>query len=148
MTFLHTRDGRALTSRCTLCGMTTRSLSESAIYLTQRGHDALTCQLRRAEAARVVEPEDDDIETCPEGHKRAGNTSHDSQGYVVCLACNREKYAARKMARESVRMCCGSVELGVAQGRMLSAKTNRPTRERRTVLSTPSATNGKEAVDS
>jgi len=28
------------------------------------------------------------------------------------------------------------------------AKTNRPTRERRTVLSTPSATNGKEAVDS
>ena len=55
MTFLHTRDGIALTTTCVLCGMSTRSLSESAIYLSQRGHDALTCQLRRAETVRAVE---------------------------------------------------------------------------------------------
>lgn len=35
---------------------------------------------------------------------------------------------------------CGWYDVG--------AKTNRPTRERRTVLSTPSALNGEEAVDS
>ena len=148
MSFLWTKDGMAVTSTCTLCGMKTRSLSEAAIYLTQRGHTAWECQQRRAEAARVVEPEDDDIETCPEGHKRAGNTSHDSQGYVVCLACNRAKYAARKMARESGGMCCGITGLETEMCDNGGAKTNRPTRERRTVLSTPSATNGKEAVDS
>jgi len=37
---------------------------------------------------------------------------------------------------------------GVETDRMGSAKTNRPARERRTVLSPPSAINGKEAVDS
>jgi len=148
MSFLWTRSAGALTSRCTLCGMTTRSLSEAAIYLTQRGHDAMTCQRRRAEAARVVEPEDDDIETCPEGHKRAGNTSHDSQGYVVCLACNRAKYAARKASRESGGMCCGITGLETEMCDTGGAKTNRPTRERRTVLSTPSDLHGKEAVDS
>ena len=37
---------------------------------------------------------------------------------------------------------------GSADGKMDSAKTNRPTRERRTVLSTPSDQHGKEAVDS
>ena len=128
--------------------MSTRSLSESAIYLSQRGHDAMTCQRRRAEAARVVEPEDDDIETCPEGHKRAGNTSHDSQGYVVCLACNRAKYAARKMARESGGTCCGSVELGVAQGRMGSSKDEPASAQTLTGSEHSIRRNGKEAVDS
>jgi hypothetical protein len=55
MTFLHTRDGMALTTTCQLCGMTTRSLSEAAIYATQRGHDAMTCQRRRAETTRAIE---------------------------------------------------------------------------------------------
>jgi len=55
MTFLHTRDGMALTTTCQLCGMTTRSLSEAAIYLTQRGHDAMTCQRRHAETTRAIE---------------------------------------------------------------------------------------------
>jgi len=148
MSFLWTRDGRVVTSRCQLCGMSTRSLSESAIYLSQRGHDAMTCQRRRAEAARVVEPEDDDIETCPEGHERAGNTYVDKAGYPHCLVCRCVKYAARKMARESGGMCCGITGLETEMCDNGGAKTNRPTRERRTVLSTPSATNGKEAVDS
>jgi len=57
MTFLWTRSAGAIVSRCVLCGMSTRSLSESAIYLSQRGHDAMTCQRRRAEAARAKTPE-------------------------------------------------------------------------------------------
>ena len=55
MTFLWTRSAGALTSRCQLCGMTTRSLSEAAIYATQRGHTAWECQQRRAETARAIE---------------------------------------------------------------------------------------------
>lgn len=148
MSFQWTRSAGAVTSRCTLCGLATRSLSEAAIYPWQRAHSWQECARRRAEAARVVEPIEPEIETCPEGHERAGNTYVDKAGHLVCNACRREKWGARKMSSESGGMCCGSVELGVAQGRMLSAKTNRPTRERRTVLSTPSATNGKEAVDS
>ena len=101
MSFLWTRSAGALTSTCTLCGMSTRSLSESAIYLTQRGHDALTCQRRRAEAARVVEPEDDDIDRCPEGHERAGNTHVDKHGHLVCNACRREKRAAKRYERKA-----------------------------------------------
>ena len=103
MTFLHTRDGMALTSTCQLCGMSTRSLSESAIYLSQRGHDAMTCQRRRAEAARVVEvvePEDD-VERCRNGHPRAGNTSITGRGDTVCLACRRETRAAKRYEKEA-----------------------------------------------
>ena len=92
MTFLHTRDGMALTSTCTLCGMSTRSLSEAAIYLTQRGHDAMTCQRRRAEAARA---------NSPEGHERAGNTSVDKAGHLVCNACRRVKWAAKRQEKEA-----------------------------------------------
>ena len=55
MTFLWTRSAGAIQSRCQLCGMSTRSLSEAAIYATQRGHDAMSCQLRRAETVRAVE---------------------------------------------------------------------------------------------
>jgi hypothetical protein len=54
MSFRWSRDGAALTSTCVLCGLTTRALSESAIYLSQRGHDAMTCQLQRAETARAA----------------------------------------------------------------------------------------------
>jgi hypothetical protein len=147
MTFLWTRSAGAVTSTCQLCGMTTRSLSESAIYLTQRGHDAMTCQRRRAEAAWVVDP----IERCRNGHRRAGNTSIDGRGNIVCLACRRDVYAAQKASSKSGEMLCATTVFGVIPGvetgRMGSAKTNRPTRERRTVLSTPSTTR-KEAVDS
>ena len=170
MTFLHTRDGMALTSTCVLCGMSTRSLSESAIYLSQRGHDAMTCQRRRAEAARAALTEAFLAEhgersapipwalKPPNTHCHAGheytpeNTRVDGRGQRVCKTCEvlrgRARRERQKEVRESGGLCCGSVELGVAQGRLGSAKTNRPTRERRTVLSTPSATNGKEAVDS
>jgi hypothetical protein len=57
MTFLHTRDGIALVTTCTLCGMSTRSLSESAIYLSQRAHTWQDCARRRAERARANSPE-------------------------------------------------------------------------------------------
>jgi len=57
VSFLHTRDGIALVTTCVLCGMSTRSLSEAAIYLSQRAHDAMTCQRRRAEAAYANTPE-------------------------------------------------------------------------------------------
>ena len=124
MTFLWTREAGALTSTCVLCGMSTRSLSESAIYLSQRGHDAMTCQRRRAEAAYANTPEGQ-----AETRARAGD------GWLA----------------ESDEMLCATTVFGVVPGvetgRMDLAKTNRPTRERRTVLSTPSVY-WKEAVDS
>ena len=129
MTFLHTRDGIALVTTCQLCGMSTRSLSESAIYLSQRGHDAMTCQRRRAEAARVVEPEDD-VDRCPDGHERAGNTHVDTRGNLVCNACRREKRKAKNL---DVRLRVSSTmrtELGVSVDRIVSAKTTRPARKR------------------
>jgi len=105
--------------------MSTRSLSEAAIYGVQRGHDAMTCQRRRAEAARANSPQGQ-----AETRARAGD------GWVA----------------ERDEMLCATTVFGVVPGvetgRMGSAKTNRPTRERRTVLSTPSALIGKEAVDS
>ena len=125
MTFLHTRDGIALVTTCVLCGMSTRSLSESAIYLSQRAHDAMTCQRRRAERAYANSPEGQ-----AEARARAGD------GWVA----------------ERDEMLCATTVFGVVPGvetgRMDLAKTNRPTRERRTVLSTPSELSGKEAVDS
>ena len=105
MTFLWTREAGALTSTCVLCGMSTRSLSEAAIYLSQRGHDAMTCQRRRAEAARVVEAEEDDVDRCPDGHERAGNTHVDTRGNLVCNACRREKYAAKKVVPTTSTGC-------------------------------------------
>ena len=74
MTFLWTRSAGAVTSRCILCGMSTRSLSESAIYLSQRSHDAMTCQRRRAEATYA---NSQPVERCRNGHRRAGNTTID-----------------------------------------------------------------------
>jgi len=146
VSFLWTRAGATITSRCTLCPLVLASRLERDIHAGQRAHDPAACQQRRLDAARAVTvPEFEG--TCPEGHERTGNTYVDTHGGLVCNACRREKWAAKKAASESDGMCCGSVELGVAQGRMESAKTNRPARERRTVLSTPSSTR-KEAVDS
>jgi len=137
MTFLHTRDGIALVTTCQLCGMTTRSLSEAAIYLSQRGHDALTCQRRRAEAARVVEAVvEDDVERCRNGHPRAGNTRIDSRGGIVCLACRRDVYAAKIMAdrlRVSQAMATG---LGVALG-TIEASGAAPDLTPKPLLNTP-----------
>lgn len=116
MTFLHTRDGLALTSTCVLCGMSTRSLSESAIYLSQRGHDAVTCQRRRAEERVMVEePEPERVVGRPSLARRAlpkparthcsnghdwtpENTSIDSRGYTRCLVCDRDRHAAKVAA--------------------------------------------------
>jgi hypothetical protein len=146
VSFRWTRSAGWIESRCTLCSLVLTSRLERDIHDGQRAHDAAACQQRRLDAARAVTvPEFDG--TCPEGHERVGNTYVDTHGGLVCNACRREKYAARKTSSESDGLCCGSVELGVAQDRMGSAKTNRPTRERRTVLSTPSSTR-KEAVDS
>jgi len=125
VSFLWTRSAGAVTSTCALCGMSTRSLSEAAIYGVQRGHDAMTCQRRRAEAARANSPQGQ-----AETRARAGDGSVAERDEMLCATT------------------VFGVVLGVETGRMDLAKTNRPTRERRTVLSTPSALNGKEAVDS
>jgi len=100
MTFQHTRTAGTLVSRCTLCGHTIASRFERDVYLGQRGHDAWTCQMARATAARVVEPEDD-VERCRNGHPRAGNTRIDNRGGVVCLACRRDVYAAQRHEKEA-----------------------------------------------
>ena len=147
MTFLHTRDGVALVTTCQLCGMSTRSLSESAIYLSQRGHDAMTCQRRRAERAWVVEaPEvEDDVDRCPDGHERAGNTHVDTRGNLVCNACRREKRAAKNRdARLRVSQAM-STELGVALGRIETDETA-PDLTPRPPLSTPNRRNRKECA--
>jgi len=124
MTFLWTREAGALTSTCVLCGMSTRSLSESAIYLSQRGHDAMTCQRRRAEAAYANTPEGQ-----AETRARAGD------GWVA----------------ESDGMLCATTVFGVIPGvetgrighsETASDLTPKPP------LSIPSALIGKEAVDS
>ena len=81
-----------------------------------------------------------------------------------CTRCGREAtFSVTRRRPELCRDCLVQVRIdaqtrcnergfdlhvGVERTKMGSAKTNRPTRERRTVLSTPSATNGKEAVDS
>lgn len=103
MSFRWTRSaGLAVTSTCTLCGLANRSLSESAIYLQQRAHDPFTCQMRRAETARALTAEDDvEPDTCGRGHERAGNTHVDSRGGLVCNACRREKYAAKRYEKEA-----------------------------------------------
>jgi len=147
MSFLWSRAGATITSRCTLCSLVLASRLERDIHTGQRVHDAAACQQRRLDAARAVTvPEFDG--TCPEGHERVGNTYVDTHGGLVCNACRREKYAARRGAESRCDTTVLGVVPGVADGRIESAKTNRPTRERRTVLSTPSDQHGKEAVDS
>ena len=89
MSFLWTRSAGAVTSTCALCGMSTRSLSEAAIYGVQRGHDAMTCQRRRAEAARAKSPE-----VQAEARARAGD------GWVV----------------ESDELLCATTVFGVIPG--------------------------------
>jgi len=98
MTFLHTREAGALTSTCTLCGTANRSLSEHTILLTQRAHTWQECQEMRAQPEPVDET---DVARCPEGHQRAGNTSTDKSGYIRCLACRREDYAAKRDERQA-----------------------------------------------
>jgi len=120
VSFLWRRTAGAVESTCTLCGWTVRS-TERDVLDQQRGHTVFECQRRRAEAAQVVEE--------PER---------------IALALFN--------ADEPAETRCGptvfGVVPGVETGKVGSAKTNRPTRERRTVLSTPSDRNGKEAVDS
>jgi hypothetical protein len=125
MTFLWTRSAGAIQSVCVLCGMSTRSLSEHTIYPWQRAHDAMTCQRRRAERAYANSPEGQ-----AEARARAGDGWVAERDEMLCVTT------------------VFGVVPGVETGRMDLAKTNRPTRERRTVLSAPSALNGKEAVDS
>ena len=95
MSFLWTRAGATITSRCTLCSLVLASRLERDIHDGQRVHDPAACQQRRLDAARAVTvPEFDG--TCPEGHERVGNTYVDTHGGLVCNACRREKYAAKK----------------------------------------------------
>ena len=147
MSFLWTRAGDVIHSRCTLCSLVLASRLERDIHAGQRAHDPLTCQQRRLDAARAVSPEvEDDVDRCPEGHERAGNTYVDKAGHLVCNACRRVKWGARKMSSESGGTCCGSVELGVAQGRMGRSETASDLTPK-PPLSTPTVYR-KEAVDS
>ena len=125
MSFLHTREAGTIVSRCNLCGHVIRARMDRDIYLAQRAHDWLTCQLRRAQTAqalRVIEPEDDDIETCRNGHPRAGNTST-IVAQTVCLACQRERWAATKEHAESCVSPRINTDLGVSREKMDSSET-------------------------
>jgi hypothetical protein len=55
MSFLWSRAGDVVTSRCTLCGYVLASRLDRDIHAWQRAHDAMTCQLRRAETTRAIE---------------------------------------------------------------------------------------------
>jgi len=142
MSWRWSRDAGTLTSTCVLCQLTVTGRRDNDVTFQQRSHTAWECQQRRAQTARVA-----DVERCRNRHPRAGNTSIDGRGNIVCLACRRDVYAAQKVASESGGKCCAVTGLGVGMCDNGGAETNRPTRERRTVLSTPSTTR-KEAVDS
>jgi hypothetical protein len=117
--------------------------------MSEINDDAMTCQRRRAEAARVVEPEDDDIETCPEGHERGGNTYVDSHGHLVCNACRRAKWAAKRYEKRDEMLCATTVFgviPGVADGKMGRSETASDLTPK-PPLSTPTVYR-KEAVDS
>ena len=98
MSFLWSRAGATITSRCTPCSLVLASRLERDIHDGQRAHDPAACQQRRLDAARAVTvPEFDG--TCPEGHERVGNTYVDTHGGLVCNACRREKWASKKAER-------------------------------------------------
>jgi hypothetical protein len=166
MSFKWSRAGATITSRCTLCSLVLASRLERDIHDGQRAHDPAACQQRRLDAARALAtevyvatlarkppPKLRELRThCRDNHEYTPeNTRMDGRGRRVCKMCEGLRVKAwrerQKDARESGGMCCGSVELGVAQGSIGSAKTNRPTRERRTVLSTPSSYNERKVPD-
>ena len=138
MSFQWTRAGDVIHSRCTLCSLVLASRLDRDILVGQRSHDPAACQQRRLDAARAL------YAASPEGQAAARKL----HVYELRNARHRELYAARHAAESCYVTTVLGVVPGVETGRMESAKTNRPTRERRTVLSTPSDQDGKEAVDS
>ena len=154
MTFLWSRDGAALTSRCVLCGLSTRALSETAIHTAQRAHDALTCQLRRAAAARAVAtevyvatykppPKLRALRThCHDNHEYTlENTRMDGRGRRVCKTCEglrvnawRERQKTTRRLRVSPTITTG---LGVALG-TIEASGEAPDLTPKPLLNTPS----------
>jgi hypothetical protein len=162
MSFLWSRQGDVIHSRCTLCDLVLASRLDRDIHAGQRAHSWQECQQRRLDAARAISlvVEDDRPTHCRNDHEYTPeNTRVDADGIRHCQTCAQAKSARQnearrwaRAARHGAESCCDvtvlSGVMGVADGKIVSAKTNRPTRERRTVLSTPSATNGKEAVDS
>jgi len=116
VTFRWSRDGAALTSRCVLCGLSTRALSETAIHTAQRAHDALTCQLRRAAAARAVAtevyvatykppPKLRALRThCHDNHEYTlENTRMDGRGRRVCKTCEVLRVMAWRERQKTTR---------------------------------------------
>jgi len=59
MSFLWTRAGDVIHSRCTLCSLVLASRLERDIHDGQRAHDPAACQQRRLDAARAAAPEFD-----------------------------------------------------------------------------------------
>jgi len=153
MSFSWTRSADFITSRCTLCGHTTRERDERAILDQQRTHDAFTCQLRRAENARVAATEafladlairatpKPERTHCPKGiHGWTPENAYTSpQGYDQCRVCNREQQAAKSKTREvsqsrvSQAMATG---LGVALG-TIEASGAAPDLTPKPLLNTP-----------
>ena len=144
MSFLWSRAGATITSRCTLCLLVLASRLERDIHDGQRVHDPAACQQRRLDAARAASvPEFDG--TCPEGHERVGNTYVDTHGGLVCNACRREKYAARRGAESRCDTWRFEQSASAEDGRIASGKTNRPALAALTGSSTPLVTTRKEA---
>ena len=136
--FLHTRDAGTLSSVCTLCGHVIRARADRDVYLEQRGHDAFTCQLRRAENARVVLVEvapapapKPERTHCANGHDWTPvNVYVNARGHSKCRACSRERQAAKAWRCGSRVSPAMTTELGVSVDRITSAKTTRPARKR------------------
>jgi len=53
MSFRWTRSAGTLTSTCTLCATTITGRRDNDVTFAQRGHDAFTCQMQRAQTARA-----------------------------------------------------------------------------------------------
>jgi len=99
MSFRWTRDGQTLVSVCVLCATTITGRRDNDVTFAQRAHSWQACQEVRAQTARAGEDEVPDL--CRHGHERAGNTHVDSRGWIVCDACRREQYAAKRHERQA-----------------------------------------------
>jgi hypothetical protein len=131
MTFLL----RAGIETCTLCGVGVGTgWQAKTAHVCARPHVALNAPV-------------DDTEYCGNGHAYDDENTYISPDGSKrrCRRCDADRAQAARTSRVSRY---GTTVFAPEQGRMESAKTNRPTRERRTVLSTPSDQHGKEAVDS
>jgi hypothetical protein len=91
MSFLWSRAGDVIHSRCTLCGYVLASRLERDIHDGQRAHDPAACQQRRLDAARAL------YAASPEGQAAARKL----HVYELRNARHRELYAAQRQQKEA-----------------------------------------------